>query len=65
MAALTLLRLLHPIVPWGELTTFFLIAVFCMWRLYRGGRISPVILIVGNGLSYAAAVLSVAGSGIS
>ena len=40
----------------------FLVAVFCVWRVSRGGRISRMILIVVSGLSYVSAVLAVARS---
>jgi hypothetical protein len=41
---------------------FFLVVVFCVWRVSRGGRISRMILIIVSGLSYVSAVLAVARS---
>lgn len=38
----------------------FLVAVFLAWRVSRGGRISRMLLILGSGASYTAAVLDVA-----
>jgi hypothetical protein len=41
---------------------FFLITVFLVWRVSRGGRISRMILIIVSGLSYVLVVLAVARS---
>lgn len=38
----------------------FLVTAFLAWRVSRGGRISRMLLILGSGASYAAAVLDVA-----
>jgi hypothetical protein len=38
----------------------FLIAAFLAWRVSRGGRVSRMILIIGSGVSCAAAALAVA-----
>jgi hypothetical protein len=40
----------------------FMIVVFLVWRVSRGGRISRMILIIVSGLSYVSAVLAVARS---
>jgi hypothetical protein len=40
----------------------FLVVVFCVWRVSRGGRISRMILIIVSGVSYVSAVLAVARS---
>lgn len=60
VAALFLLRLSHLIVPWDDEMRFFLVAIFCIWRAYRGGRISRIILIIGSGWFYGEVVLSIA-----
>jgi hypothetical protein len=51
----------QPALLRGDLV-FFLIVVFCAWRVSRGGRISRMILIIASGLSYVSAVLAVARS---
>ena len=45
-----------------EDVAFFLVVVFCVRRVSRGGRISRMILIIASGLSYVSAVLAVARS---
>jgi hypothetical protein len=45
-----------------EGVTLFLVVVFCVRRVSRGGRISRMILIIASGLSYVSAVLAVARS---
>jgi hypothetical protein len=49
-----------PAILPGNDWSYFLVAFFCIWRVSRGGRISRVFLITSGGLSYAAAVLSLA-----
>jgi hypothetical protein len=45
-----------------ESVVSFLVVVFCVRRVSRGGRISRMILIIASGLSYVSAVLAVARS---
>ena len=56
------LGLLWRPAPLREGVVSFLVVVFCVWRVSRGGRISRMILIIASGLSYASAVLAVARS---
>jgi hypothetical protein len=51
----------RPALP-REGVAFFLVVVFCVRRVSRGGRISRIILIIASGLFYVSAVLAVARS---
>lgn len=49
----------HTASPRNALLSL-LITAFFTWRVSRGGRISRMILIIGSGVAYAAAVLAIA-----
>ena len=50
----------HSYRPRDDQLPSFLVTVFLLWRVSRGGRISRVLLIIGSGLSLAVSALAIA-----